>query len=73
MTTFNYTKAPDGLGYLMPLEQFLKECEHGYFTDYDGYGYPVKNGLVDEDAYIRPSDRQMLARSDADAIQWYNR
>jgi hypothetical protein len=44
----------------------------GFIND-DGFGYPVKDNMVDENIIIKPSDVHETIPSDATHIVWYNR
>lgn len=51
----------------------FKDCvDLGYFTDYDGFGYPVKNKLSDSNITISPSRYKDIPK-DATHIIWFNR
>jgi len=68
----NYTTAPDKLATIIKIDKFIKSCEGGYFIDYDGFGYPMKDGLTDETIVIKPSELEKIPK-DATHIIWYNR
>ena len=54
------------------VEEF-KECvECSAFIDDDGWGYPVKDNLADEEITIKPSRLDDIPE-DATHIVWYNR
>ena len=61
----------DSCGELFTVKEFLDDCESGGFIDYDGYGNPVKDGLLME-MPICPSQRDQIPTS-ATHILWYNR
>jgi len=51
----------------------FKECvSSGAFIDYDGHGYPVKDGYADKNIFIKPSGLNKIP-ADATHIVWYNR
>lgn len=54
------------------VEVFKEYCKDRLFTDYDGFGHPVKNSLVDCSIEIKPS-RVGEIPNDATHIVWYNR
>jgi len=66
-------KAPvkDDCGDLMTVAEFIENCECGGFTDYDGFGYPVKDGKT-ASFVVKPSQREDIP-ADATHIIWYNR
>lgn len=62
-------------GDLMTVEQFMVDCKANCLTDYDGYGYPVRNlngELQYASVQIWPSIRSIIPE-DATHILWYNR
>jgi hypothetical protein len=63
----NYNIIADG--YLLTREEFIEDCKNKFFTDYDGYGYPVKNGKV---ATIKIFPSQLNIPEDATHIIWFN-
>lgn len=67
-----YTKKFDGIGDLMPVEEFLESCRSGFFIDYDGFGFPARDCMVDESTRIQPSTRHKLP-ADATHVVWINR
>lgn len=59
-------------GDLMTVEEWKHGCEVGpMFIDYDGYGYAVKDDMVDTTP-IAPSIRHKMPE-DATHIVWFNR
>jgi hypothetical protein len=70
--TGRYGCGPDNEDDVYTVEQFRHFCEKGMFIDYDGFGYPVKDGLADEAIEIKPS-RLSAIPADATHIVWYNR
>lgn len=54
------------------VEGFRNIVGFGGFIDYDGFGYPVKNGLSDEKICIYPSRLKDIP-DDATHIVWFNR
>jgi len=70
--TGRYGTGPDDEDDVYTIEEF-KECvKSGTFIDYDGYGYPVKDNLADEDIMIKPSSIEEIP-DDATHIVWFNR
>lgn len=59
-------------GDLMTVEDFVSNCESGVFIDYDGHGYPCKDGKCYQGFVICPSSRRFIP-SDATHIVWFNR
>lgn len=50
-------------------------CANGYLDDYDGFGHPAKDGLMDMRVFIKPSQRDENGHipEDATHIIWFNR
>jgi hypothetical protein len=67
-----YTEPPDEDADIYTVEQFRRMCSGGSFIDYDGFGSPMKDGLVDESVTIKPSRLENIP-ADATHIDWYNR
>ncbi len=65
------TEIPD-YGDLIPVSEFILDCQSGGFIDFDGYGHPTKDGKMDETITIRPSKLNEIP-SDCEAICWFNR
>lgn len=59
-------------GDVFPLDEFVEMVESGFFIDYDGHGYPVKNNLVNNDIIVKPSKIDEIPK-DATHIIWFNR
>jgi hypothetical protein len=57
---------------LYTVQEFRQLCQSRALIDYDGHGYPVKNGLSDRDVRVLPSQLDLIP-SDATHIVWYNR
>lgn len=64
------TKVPEYAD-LMTKEEFIESAEEGFFIDYDGHGYPVKDNMMNNDHVIYPSDCNFP--DDATHIAWFNR
>jgi hypothetical protein len=54
------------------VEDFRNIVKRGGFIDYDGFGFPVKDGFANEDVYIKPSRIKDIP-DDATHIVWLNR
>ena len=67
-----YNMVPDEDDDIMTVDKWIEACEDGSFIDYDGFGYPMKDGLADESTPFYPSDRRNLPK-DATHIVWFNR
>lgn len=67
---YNRKIAPDDD--VMEIEDFKAAVEQGAFMDYDGFGYPVKDSLADNDIRIRPSKLEDIP-DDATHIVWFNK
>ena len=59
-------------GDLLGREEFIQDVEAGCFTDYDGYGHPVKNDLMDDTITVWPSKISLLPE-DCTHIIWFNK
>jgi hypothetical protein len=68
----SYTEEPEAFGDIFTLEEFRDAVRQGYLIDYDGYGYPMKDDLVDDFQKIFPSDMISIPK-DATHIIWFNR
>lgn len=71
-STNNYGCGPDNEDDVYTVEEFKYRCERKSFVDYDGFGYPVKEGKADSTVLIRPSTVSEIP-SDATHIVWFNR
>lgn len=56
---------------LIPVDHFLEGVAANFFTDDDGFGHPVKDGLVDEKTRIYPEDLDVP--KDATHVVWINK
>jgi len=70
--TNQYGCGPEDDDDVYTVEEFRACCKSGSFIDYDGYGYPVKDGLADKDNHIVPSGLDRIP-ADATHIVWFNR
>lgn len=59
-------------GNLIPVVKFKEHVEAGEFIDYDGYGYPVKDGEVDKGVCIYPSEVDKIPKG-VTHVLWFNR
>ena len=71
-STDNYGCDPEDEDDVYTVYEFIRNVEDGGFTDYDGYGYPVKNSMACRNFIVSPSKVDMIP-SDATHIVWYNR
>lgn len=58
---------------VLTVDVFLDCVSCGGFIDYDGYGYPAKDGYYDRSLIIKPSNGGKLIPTDATHIVWINR
>lgn len=73
-TVGNYTRSiVNSYGELMTVKEYLINIAMGAFTDYDGYGYAVKDCHIDESKSIFPSSGIDNIPNDATHIIWFNR
>lgn len=54
------------------VQDFRDAVKSGAFIDYDGYGYPVRNGLANDKMIIKPSQVTGIPE-DATHVVWFNR
>lgn len=59
-------------GDVMTVDEFKDCCDCGGFIDYDGFGYLVKDGKMNDEIEICPSKRHLIPKS-ATHICWLNR
>jgi hypothetical protein len=69
-----YVDPIDEDDHVMTVEEFKEDCASGGFIDYDGFGYPAKDGKTASGGEHRvyPSERGKIP-ADATHIVWYNR
>lgn len=72
MTEPNYIEDPPDYGDLMTVNDFLEACDVGAFVDYDGSGYPVKDGKMARNIRVVPSNRSSIP-ADATHVVWFNK
>ena len=71
-STGNYGNVDENEDDVYTVGEFKEYCDDGAFIDYDGFGYPVKDGLADTKIFIKPSKLDDIPE-DATHIVWYNR
>ena len=71
MIDFTPTEVIPDYGDLMTVKEFHNCVRSGLFIDYDGYGHPVKKGLMSRQA-ILPSKTNQIPET-ATHIIWFNR
>ena len=59
-------------GDIFTVASFIELCEMGMFTDWDGYGYPVKDNKMDAQRTIVPTTIHEV-KYQATHIVWFNR
>ena len=70
--TGQYGSGPVGEDDVYTIDEFRSYCESGLFSDYDGFGEPVREGQADPSIWIEPSRLHEIP-ADATHIVWYNR
>jgi len=70
--TNRYGCGPEGEDDVYTVEEFTQHVKDHSFIDYDGFGYPVKDGKADPSIYIKPSRLHEIP-ADATHIVWFNR
>lgn len=64
-------------GDLLDIDEFIGDCIHGMFDDYDGYGYYVYDNEIDDKKDVSPSDitdrTKDYPSDDVTHILWFNR
>ena len=71
LETIAYDDDISEYGELMTVDDWVACCESGGFIDYDGHGYPVRNGKC-SNVLLKPSIRHLIPK-DATHIEWFNR
>lgn len=71
-STNNFGCGPEDEDDVYTVEEFRELCGSGSFIDYDGHGYPVKDGKADDSVMIRPSKVNEIP-ADATHVVWFNR
>lgn len=59
-------------GDLIPVKDFILAVQYGAFIDDDGYGYPVKDDLMEASIAIVPSRLTDIPEGTTHII-WYNK
>lgn len=72
MTEGQYTEKYSRLGQIYSIKAFRQFVSQGTFIDYDGYGNPMKDKMINPSIKIYPSSINEIP-SDATHICWYNR
>lgn len=67
-----YDKPLSEYGELMTVQEFKDAVRCAAFTDYDGFGCPVKDGKVYSKFFVSPSRLHDIPE-DATHIEWYNK
>jgi len=70
--TNRYGCGPEDEDDVYTVQEFIEAVEDCAFIDYDGFGYPVKDGLADNKIWIFPSKLHCIP-ADATHIVWFNR
>jgi len=52
--------------------EFREACDCGTFMDYDGFGYPVKDHMINTSITVIPSKVSKIPE-DATHVVWYNK
>lgn len=58
---------------VLTVKEFLDCVNCSGFIDYDGWGYPAKDGYYDRSIVIKPSKVNSNLPKDATHIVWFNR
>lgn len=71
----NYSKPMSEFDYgdYMPFEDWLSDVNYGMFIDDDGYGYLVKDDLVDPTPFYPSDTNDVRAGEGATGIIWFNK
>jgi hypothetical protein len=70
--TGRYGCGPDEEDDVYTVAEFREYCKNRMFIDYDGFGYPVRNGKADPEVCVKPSRVESIP-ADATHVVWYNR
>ena len=68
-----YTEQPESDDCIITKAEFIECCQSGGFIDYDGFGHPMKENLINIDENIYPSDYRDFINHDCTHVVWYNR
>lgn len=69
----NYSEIIPNYADVMTVKDFLAACEFRFFIDYNGFGHPIKNGMMDGEYKLYPSQMPSKMPTDADNVAWFNR
>lgn len=70
----HYTSEPEcEEGDIMTVKDYLEQVKTRVLIDYDGSGYPMKDGLIDRSITLVPSQGDDNIPDDATHVIWYNR
>lgn len=72
MSVMPYWQEPEEGDLIMTLKDWHAACDADALTDVDGFGHPMKDGLIDNRRYARPS-KQFDLPKDCTHIVWYGR
>lgn len=67
-----YTEKPRTYGDIIEVSEFRQAVKDRSFIDYDGFGYPMRDGMMDSSIRIYPSEIDKLPE-DATHVQWFNK
>lgn len=67
-----YTKSLEPEDVIYTIKEFKEHVINGFFIDYDGFGYPIKNNKADPKIIIKPSKMKEIPK-DATHIIWFNK
>lgn len=73
IVTGNYNEPVPEYGDLLTVSEYLSMVNNGFFIDYDGFGHPYLNGMMDGELIISPSGGSFSIPFDATHIIWFNR
>lgn len=65
-------KEPVRGGDLFTIQSFRESVRDGFLIDDDGFGYPAKDGMMDSDTTIYPSELFNIPK-DATHVVWFNK
>lgn len=70
--TNRYGCGPNDEDDVYTVAEFESACKSGSFIDYDGFGYPMKDGKADSEICVKPSRLEEIPK-DATHVVWFNR
>ena len=68
----NYINNPNNFGFIMTVSEWLERVNSHFFMDSDGWGYPMKDDMVDYTISILPSNIKKVPK-DSTHILWYSK